>query len=66
MQVAHYQGLIQVNWSRVQRSVESTRQTLGRHFTDNMSTLVYNVMYRCRLIIATFPGLECEKNAEIA
>lgn len=43
LQVAHYQGLIQVNWSRVQRSVESTRQTLDYHFSDNMSTFFYNV-----------------------
>jgi len=44
-QVAHYQGLIQVNWSRVQHSVESTRQTLGQHFSDNMSTFLYNVLF---------------------
>jgi len=63
--VAHYHGVIQVNWNHVQQSVESTRQTLGRHFTDSMSTFVYNVMHRCQLILASFPRWECLKNEEM-
>lgn len=43
LQVAHYQGLIQINWNHVQRSVESTRQTLHHHFSYNLSTFLYNV-----------------------
>jgi len=51
--VAHYQGLIQVNWNRLRQSVESTRQTLGHHFSDNMSTFLYNVIFAPD-VLATF------------
>jgi uncharacterized membrane protein (Fun14 family) len=43
LQIANYQGLIHINWTRVQHSYESTRRRIGQHVTDNMSTFVENM-----------------------
>jgi len=43
LQIANYQGLIQINWTRVQTSYNSTRRRIGQHVADNMSTFVDNM-----------------------
>lgn len=43
LQIAHYQGLIQVNWTNVESSVASTRRRLNDHVSDSFPGLLEDV-----------------------
>jgi len=43
VQVAHWQGLIQINWANIEKSVDATRRKLTNHVSNSAPVLADQV-----------------------
>lgn len=43
LQIAIYQGFVQVNWTRLERRLEDTRRRINKQTLDNLPTLAENL-----------------------